>query len=310
MVLSAEKTRIVGSVRAFLDGGGPRGGGIRERPRPPSRSGSTPSGNRETSARCARASKGRPWSPLSGRRRRGAVSRGAPKRPDRSSRRRSRRASTSSDVEYRAGTNADLMGLAPSKVVVSVHDLEGLPPDVAGLAERMAATGARYVKVVGTANDSNDAVRLLEAQKSFEGSNVSLFGMGEAGIATRVLAPYFGAPLMFASIVPGGATAPGQLQARDLRDVYGVGRARRASRLVALLGSRVSHSLLARPPERELRGPRRGGPLRSLRPPLTRERAAGPSRRPRSPQASPLGGVRDDPVQGRSRRDRRRDASR
>ncbi|MFI5181114.1 MAG: type I 3-dehydroquinate dehydratase [Thermoanaerobaculia bacterium] len=146
------------------------------------------------------------------------------------------------DVEYRAGENAGLLGLPPEKVILSLHDLEGLPPDVTGLAERMAATGARYVKIVGTANDSSDAVRLLEAQKTVEGSNLSLFGMGEAGIATRVLAPYLGAPLMFASFVPGRATAPGQLQARDLLDVYGVGRARRASRLVALFGSRVSHS--------------------------------------------------------------------
>ncbi len=146
------------------------------------------------------------------------------------------------DVEYRAGKNAGLLGLPPEKVIVSVHDLEGLPPDVAGLAERMAATGARYVKIVGTANDSSDAIRLLEAQRSVEESNVSMFGMGEAGIATRVLSPYLGAPLMFASFVPGGATAPGQLRARDLLDVYGVSRARRASRLVALFGSRVSHS--------------------------------------------------------------------
>jgi 3-dehydroquinate dehydratase/shikimate dehydrogenase len=146
------------------------------------------------------------------------------------------------DVEYRAGRNAGLLGLPPEQVIVSVHDLEGLPPDLAGLAGRMAATGARYVKIVGTANDSSDAVRLLEAQKSFGESNISLFGMGEAGIPTRVLAPYLGAPLMFASFVPGRATAPGQLGARDLLEVYGVGRARRASRLVALLGSRVSHS--------------------------------------------------------------------
>ena len=147
------------------------------------------------------------------------------------------------DVEYRAGKNADLMGLSPSKVVVSVHDLDGLPPDVAGLVGRMAATGARYVKIVGTANDSNDAVRLLDAQRSVGESNVSLFGMGEAGIATRVLAPYLGAPLMFASFVPGGATAPGQLRARELARIYGVGRTRRVSRLVLLIGSRVSHSL-------------------------------------------------------------------
>ena len=146
------------------------------------------------------------------------------------------------DVEYRAGGNADLVGLPPSKVVVSVHDLEGLPPDVVGLAERMAATGARWVKIVGTANDSSDALRLLEAQLSFAGRNISLLAMGEAGIATRVLAPYLGAPLAFAALVPGRSTAPGQMPAADLAGVYGVGRARPVGKLVALLGSRVSHS--------------------------------------------------------------------
>ena len=147
------------------------------------------------------------------------------------------------DVEFRSGANAGLLGLPAEKVIVSVHDLEGLPPDVARLASRMAATGARFVKIVGTANDSSDAVRLLEEQAARGASNVSLFAMGEAGMPTRVLAPYLGAPLMFASLRPGSATAPGQIPARDLADVYGVGRERRASRLVALFGSRVSHSL-------------------------------------------------------------------
>jgi 3-dehydroquinate dehydratase/shikimate dehydrogenase len=146
------------------------------------------------------------------------------------------------DVEYGAGENADLMGFPPSKVILSVHDLEGLPPDLPGLVSRMRATGARFVKVAATANDSTDAIRLLEGQKTAGEANVSLFGMGEAGMATRVLAPYFGAPLMFGSFVPGGATAPGQIRAHDLSHVYGVGRTRRASRLVALFGSRVSHS--------------------------------------------------------------------
>jgi shikimate 5-dehydrogenase len=67
--------------------------------------------------------------------------------------------------------------------------------------------------------------------------------MGEAGIATRVLAPYLGAALAYGALVPGRATAPGQLLARDLADIYGVGRARRVSRLYALLGGVVSHSL-------------------------------------------------------------------
>ena len=146
------------------------------------------------------------------------------------------------DVEFRAGENAGLLGFPPEKVIVSVHDLEGLPPDLPGLADRMAATGARHVKIVGTANDSSDALRILEAQAALAVRNVSFLAMGEAGIATRVLAPYFGAPLAYASLVPGRGTAPGQIPAGDLEGIYGVGRPRTIRRLFALLGSRVSHS--------------------------------------------------------------------
>ncbi len=146
------------------------------------------------------------------------------------------------DVEYRAGGNAALMGFPPAKVILSVHDLNGLPPDLPGLAARMAATGARFVKIAGTANDSSDAVRLLEAQASLSGGNVSLHAMGEAGLATRVLAPYFGSALAYAALLPGEGTAPGQVSTSDLAEVYGVGRRRPAGRLFVLLGGRSSHS--------------------------------------------------------------------
>ncbi len=147
------------------------------------------------------------------------------------------------DVEYRAGENADLMGFPPAKVILSVHDDHGLPPDLSGLAARMAATGARFVKIAGTANDSSDAIRILEAQASMPAGNVTLLAMGEAGVATRVLAPYLGAALAYAALRPGEGTAPGQLSASDLVEVYGVGRRRPAGRLFVLLGDRVSHSL-------------------------------------------------------------------
>jgi 3-dehydroquinate dehydratase/shikimate dehydrogenase len=146
------------------------------------------------------------------------------------------------DVEYRAGENADLMGFPPAKVILSVHDLHGLPPDLPGLTARMAATGARFVKIAGTANDSSDALRLLETQASRAGGNVSLHAMGEAGMATRVLAPYLGAALAYAALLPGQATAPGQISAEDLAEVYGVGRPRRVKRLFVLFGGRSSHS--------------------------------------------------------------------
>ena len=99
------------------------------------------------------------------------------------------------------------------------------------------------MKVVATANDSGDARRLLELQAAHRDGRLATFGMGEAGIATRALAPYLGAALAYGALLPGRATAPGQLLALDLAEIYGVGRPRKMSRLFALLGGVVSHSL-------------------------------------------------------------------
>jgi 3-dehydroquinate dehydratase/shikimate dehydrogenase len=133
--------------------------------------------------------------------------------------------------------------LPPSKKISSLHDPEGIPADLDGVVSRMLSSGARYVKLVATANDTSDVLRLLELQRANAGGRLAVFGMGEAGIATRVLSPYLGAALSFGALDPLRATAPGQIGVRDLVDVYAIGRARRVRRLFALLGDRVSHSL-------------------------------------------------------------------
>ncbi len=147
------------------------------------------------------------------------------------------------DVEFRRDGGGEAARIPPSKKILSLHDPEGIPADLNALVARMLATPARFVKVVATANDSGDARRLLELQAANPGGRLATFGMGEAGIATRVLAPYLGAALAFGALVPGRATAPGQLLARDLVEIWGVGRVRKVSRLFALLGGVVSHSL-------------------------------------------------------------------
>lgn len=145
------------------------------------------------------------------------------------------------DVEFaRAGES--LFDLPGDRVVVSAHDFGGLPDDLEGRAARMLGTRARYVKVVAMARGLDDALRLLRLQASGERGRLAAFGMGEAGLVTRVLSPYLGAALSFGAALPGEATAPGQLLAADLLDVYAVGRPRQVDELFALLGSRVSHS--------------------------------------------------------------------
>jgi 3-dehydroquinate dehydratase/shikimate dehydrogenase len=147
------------------------------------------------------------------------------------------------DVEFRRDGGDEATRIPPSKKILSLHDPEGIPADMSTLVARMLATPARFVKVVATANDSGDARRLLELQAAHRDGRLAAFGMGEAGIATRALGPYLGAALAFGALLPGRATAPGQLLSRDLWDVYGVGRKRNVSRLFAILGDVVSHSL-------------------------------------------------------------------
>jgi len=147
------------------------------------------------------------------------------------------------DVEFRRDGGARFAAIPPSKKISSLHDTEGVPADLGALVGRMLSSGARYVKLVATANDSSDVLRLLELQAANPGGRLAVFGMGEAGIATRVLSPYLGGALSFGALEPGRTTAPGQVGARDLADVYGIGRPRRARRIFALLGDRVSHSL-------------------------------------------------------------------
>ncbi|HTS00897.1 MAG TPA: type I 3-dehydroquinate dehydratase [Thermoanaerobaculia bacterium] len=149
------------------------------------------------------------------------------------------------DVEFRrdGSGRAWSSSLPPSKKISSLHDPEGIPADLDGVVARMLSSGARYVKIVATANDVSDVLRLLELQAAHRNGRLSVFGMGEAGIATRVLSPYLGAALSFGALDPARTTAPGQVAARDLAEVYGIGRPRRVRRLFALLGDRVSHSL-------------------------------------------------------------------
>jgi 3-dehydroquinate dehydratase/shikimate dehydrogenase len=148
-----------------------------------------------------------------------------------------------SDTELRRDGGTEPVPIPPSKKILSLHDTEGVPADLASLAARMLATPARFVKLVATANDSGDAGRLLELQAAHRDGRLATFGMGEAGISTRALAPYLGASLSYGALLPGRATAPGQLLALDLAEIYGVARRRSVSGLFGLLGGVVSHSL-------------------------------------------------------------------
>jgi len=130
-------------------------------------------------------------------------------------------------------------------VICSHHDFRETPADLEQTYERMARTRADISKLAARANSITDSItlmRLLERGRR-EGRGVIAVSMGAAGVLTRVLAPAFGAFLTYGSLDAEQATAPGQIDARDLRDLYRIPTLTERTAVAGLVGSPVGHSL-------------------------------------------------------------------
>jgi len=132
-----------------------------------------------------------------------------------------------------------------SRVICSHHDFGGVPVDLDRIYERMAATPARILKIAVQADDATDCLpifRLLERAQREDREMIAI-AMGQAGIMTRILGPSRGAFLTFGSLDEEKATAPGQLTARELRDVFRIDQIDQETAVIGLIGKPVGHSL-------------------------------------------------------------------
>jgi len=130
-------------------------------------------------------------------------------------------------------------------LICSQHDFRRTPEDLDTLYERMARTGARVIKIAAQAEAITDCARLLALVERArrDGLEMIAVSMGEAGLLTRVLAPFFGALLTYGSLEVGSETAPGQLTARELRDIYRVQKIDAETIVTGIVGKPVAHSL-------------------------------------------------------------------
>jgi len=67
--------------------------------------------------------------------------------------------------------------------------------------------------------------------------------MGEQGIISRVLGVRAGSVFTFAAVSPGEETAPGQVTAQELRNIYRIEQLDVATRVYGVAGDPVAHSL-------------------------------------------------------------------
>lgn len=132
-----------------------------------------------------------------------------------------------------------------SRTIVSHHDFSGVPADLDAIYERLSQTPARILKIAVQANEIVDCIpvlRLLDRARS-EGRGMIAIAMGDAGIATRILGPSRGAFLTYGSLDDGGATAPGQLNARKLRSLYNIDAINDETLICGVVGRPAMHSV-------------------------------------------------------------------
>ena len=133
-----------------------------------------------------------------------------------------------------------------TSLLISSHDFTRTrrPDGLNQTAQRIAAYEPEFVKVVTTARglaDNLSVLKMVENQ-SLE-SHVVGIAMGEEGLISRVLSPRAGAAFTFASSGDGVETAPGQVSARTLYDVYHLEQLDQATRIFGVAGNPIAHSL-------------------------------------------------------------------
>jgi 3-dehydroquinate dehydratase / shikimate dehydrogenase len=140
--------------------------------------------------------------------------------------------------------------LAPdwSRIIISHHDFSGVPNNLEQIYERLAHTPAAVIKIAVQANDILDCLllfKLLDRARS-EGREIIAIAMGNAGIATRVLGPSRGSFLTYGALDDARTTAPGQINAKNLRSLYRIDKIDDETMICGLVGLPVMHSVSPR----------------------------------------------------------------
>jgi 3-dehydroquinate dehydratase / shikimate dehydrogenase len=149
------------------------------------------------------------------------------------------------DVEWRPDLQLDV---PRDRIVLSQHDFEGMNFDL----DAMRAVGCAHTKIAVTPKTLDDNLRLLGcvapppsaahavAAEGGGATSLSVIGMGERGLYSRILAPFLGSELAF--VAASQSAAPGMLSLDRALKIYGR-KPLRAEHVFAIAGNPAGHSL-------------------------------------------------------------------
>ena len=126
------------------------------------------------------------------------------------------------------------------KVIRSYHDFEGVPADIFSRVHSLASRGD-VAKIAVTPHSTADVMTLFRINEELKSVPKIIIGMGEWGVATRILYKKMGSILTFGS--NGKAVAPGMISARELKYLYRADKLNETTGIYGIVGNPVMHSL-------------------------------------------------------------------
>ena len=147
------------------------------------------------------------------------------------------------DVEIETAAHiapADLRrALHPARLLISYHNFRRTPSGLPEIVRRLERAGGEAVKIAAVCNSIRDSVKIAGITRA-RGNRVAV-PMDEVGLAGRILALRAGSALAYAAVEQ--TTAPGQLSLQAMKHLYRAGYISRRSRVYAVIGNPVGHSL-------------------------------------------------------------------
>ena len=126
-----------------------------------------------------------------------------------------------------------------TQIIRSWHNMEGVDDDLTGKLRKLRRVGDELVKISVMPRSLDDVVKVYKTAKETAGMEKILLCMGEYGVNTRILAEHLGSRISYTT--PAGEAdlpqgAPGQLEPRELSELYRFREITAQTRIFAVTG--------------------------------------------------------------------------
>jgi 3-dehydroquinate dehydratase/shikimate dehydrogenase len=129
--------------------------------------------------------------------------------------------------------------------ICSFHDFNYSGGNLDDIYERLSSTDADVMKIAVSTRDITDTIEVWNLLKRAVSNERQLIpiAMGEAGKWTRILSLAHGAYMTYASLDSGGETAPGQINAREMIDVFRVKKLDESTEVYGIIAGDTTYTM-------------------------------------------------------------------